>query len=111
LDLEAAGRVLIGAGGDVKSAARELGVPAHDFRLLTYAAPELVDAALEAEERALDAAEAVLLEAMTAGDVRLRIRAAGLYLRAVAPRRRGGGAGLGGALQPSAKPGRRRTWP
>jgi hypothetical protein len=86
LDLEAAGRALIDAGGDVGAAAGELGVPAHDFRLLTYAAPELIDAVLEAKERELDAAEAVLLEAMTAGDVRLRIRAASLYLRAKAPR-------------------------
>jgi hypothetical protein len=90
LDLEAAGRELIRAGGNVSAAARALGVPALDLRLLTYAVPELIDAALEAEERVLDEAEALLLEAMEAGDMRWRIRAAGLFLRATAAGRRRG---------------------
>jgi hypothetical protein len=59
-------------------------VPAHDLRLLTFAVPELIDAALEVEERALDEAEAVLLEAVRTGDMRRRIRAAGLFLRSTA---------------------------
>jgi hypothetical protein len=51
LDLEAAGRELIRASGNVSAAARALGVPVRDLRLLTFTVPELIDAALEAEER------------------------------------------------------------
>ena len=90
LDLEAAGRELIRTGGNVSAAARALGVPKPDLRLLVYARPELMDAALEAEERALDEAEALLLEAMSVGDMRQRIRAAGLFLRTTATGRRRG---------------------
>ena len=72
------------------AAAIALGVPALDLRLLTYAVPELIDAALEAEEQVLDEAEALLFEAMGAGDMRWRIRAAGLFLRATAAGRRRG---------------------
>jgi hypothetical protein len=88
LDLEAVG--LIRTGGNVKAAARALGVPTHDLRLLTYAVPALMDAALEAEERALDDAEAMVLEALRGGDMRRRIRAAGFFLRATAAGRRRG---------------------
>jgi hypothetical protein len=90
LDLEAAGRELIRVSGNVSAAAAALGVPAHDLRLLTYAVPELIDVALEAEERVLDEAEALLLEAMDVGDMRSRIRAAGLFLRLTAAGRRRG---------------------
>jgi hypothetical protein len=90
LDLEAAGRELIRTGGNVSAAATALGVPVLDLRLLTYAVPELIDAALEAEEQALDQAEALLREAMRGGDMRWRIRAAGLFLRATATGRRRG---------------------
>lgn len=90
LDLEAVGRELVRVSGNVSAAARALGVPARDLRLLTYAVPELIDAALEAEEQALDGAEALLFEAMRAGDKRWRIRAAGLFLRATAAGRRRG---------------------
>ena len=47
LDLEVVGRALISAGGNVSAAARALNVPAHDLRLLTFAVPELIDAALD----------------------------------------------------------------
>jgi hypothetical protein len=90
LDLEAAGRELIRAGGNVSAAAKLLDVPTHDLRLLTYALPELMDAALEAEEQALDEAEALLFEAMRGGDMRRRIKAAGFFLRATAAGRRRG---------------------
>jgi hypothetical protein len=90
LDLEAAGRELIRAGGNVSAAATALGVPTPDLRRLVYARPELLDAALEAEALVLDEAEALLREAMRVGDLRLRIRAAGLFLRATAPGRRRG---------------------
>jgi hypothetical protein len=84
LDLEAAGRELIRAGGNVSAAAKALGVPVRDLRLLTFAVPELIDAALEAEEQVLDEAEALLFEAMRGGEMRRRIGAAGLFLRATA---------------------------
>ena len=90
LDLEAAGRELIRTGGNVSAAAKALGVPALDLRLLTYAAPELIDAALEAEERVLDEAQAVVREAMRVGDMRRRVMAAGFFLRATAAARRRG---------------------
>jgi hypothetical protein len=62
LDFEAAGRELMRTGGNVSAAARAIGVPVGDLRLLVYARPELLDAALEAEELALDESEAQLLE-------------------------------------------------
>ena len=90
LDLEAAGRELIRAGGNVSAAAKALDVPTRDLRLLTYAVPELIDAALEAEEEVVDEAQALLFKAMRGGDMRRRIRAAGLFLRATAAGRRRG---------------------
>ena len=74
LDLEAAGRALISAGGNVSAAAKALNVPAHDLRLLTFAFPELIDAALEVEERALDEA----LAAVVRGDEDVGTCAGGL---------------------------------
>jgi hypothetical protein len=90
LDLEAAGRALIRASGNVSTAAKALKVPVRDLRLLTYVVPELIDAALEAEERVVDEAQALLFKAMRGGDMRRRIRAAGLFLRATAQGRRRG---------------------
>lgn len=90
LDLEAVGLELIKTGGNVKAAARALGVPRRDLRALTDAVPDLMDAALEATERALDEAEAVVLAAFKDDDARKRIRAAGLYLRGSAAGRRRG---------------------
>jgi hypothetical protein len=48
LDLEAAGRELTRTSGNVSKTAKTFGVPVRDLRLLTYAQPELIDAALEA---------------------------------------------------------------
>jgi hypothetical protein len=90
LDLDGVGRELIRTGGSVFKAAKALGVPARDLRLLVYARPELLDAALEAEEQALEEAQALLLKAIRGGDMRRRIRAAGLFLRATAAGRRRG---------------------
>ena len=54
--------------------------------------PELLDAALEAEEQALDAAQTALIDAMRIGEMSRRIRAAGILLRlSEAGRRRGFG--------------------
>jgi hypothetical protein len=74
----------------VSAAAKALGVPTCDLRLLVYAQPELLDAALEAEERVIDEAEALLLKAVRVGDLSQRIRAAALFLRATAAGRRRG---------------------
>jgi hypothetical protein len=90
LDLEAAGRELIRASGNVSVAAKALKVPMRDLRLLTYAQPELIDAALEAEEQRIDEAQAVVFKALRGGDMRRRIRAAGFILRATAQGRRRG---------------------
>jgi hypothetical protein len=90
LDLEAAGRELIRASGNVSTTAKALKVPVRDLRLLTYAVPELIDAALEAEEMAIEEAQALLFKALRGGDMRRRIRAAGLFLRATAQGRRRG---------------------
>jgi hypothetical protein len=65
-------------------------VPTRHLRLLVYARPELLDAALEAEARVVEEAEALLLKTIRGDDMRLRIRAAGLYLRATAAGRRRG---------------------
>jgi hypothetical protein len=76
----------------VSAAAKRLGVPVHDLRLLTRARPKLMEAAFEAVERSLDEAEAIVSEAMRNGDARQRIAAAGYFLRvSLAGRRRGWG--------------------
>ena len=46
LDLEGVGRELTRTSGNVSKTAKTLGVPTRDLRLLTYAVPELIDAAL-----------------------------------------------------------------
>jgi hypothetical protein len=91
LDLDAVGLELIRTCGNVRAAARALGVPMRNLRLLVDARPELLDAALESAERALDEAEAVLIKAMRQDDDAIeRLRAARFYLRASpAGRRRG----------------------
>jgi hypothetical protein len=86
---EVAGRELTRSGGNVSAAARALGVPTQDLRLLVYARPELLDVALEAEARVIEA-EKLLLEAIRGDDIRLRIRAASLFLRTTAAGRRRG---------------------
>jgi hypothetical protein len=90
LDLEGVGRELTSKRGNVSKTAKTLGVPTRDLRLLTYAVPELIDAALEVEEAMVDEAQALLFAAMRGGDMRRRIRAAGFFLRATAAGRRRG---------------------
>ena len=63
------------------AAAKALGVPTHDLRLMTRAVPQLLEAALEAEEQALDEAEEVLREALRCDNMGRRIAAAGHILR------------------------------
>jgi hypothetical protein len=69
------------AGGVVNRAAKALGVDCRDFRQLVYVHPELLDAALETEECALDEAWEVLLAAMRTRNIRSRIKAARFILR------------------------------
>jgi hypothetical protein len=90
LNLDKAFRELVSNGGNVSAAARKLGVPVSDFRLLTRAKPELIDAALEAHEQALDKAEAVILKALHSKDAGRAFEAAKTILRfSTAARRRG----------------------
>jgi hypothetical protein len=88
VDLAAAGRELIRAGGVVSRAAKALGVDRRDFRQLVYVHPGLLDAGLEAAELALDEAEEVILAALRTGDMRSRIKAARFILRNSAAGRR-----------------------
>jgi hypothetical protein len=92
LDLAEVERELIRRDCNVSAAAKALGVPVHDLRLLTRARPRLMDVAFEAVERSLDEAEAIVREAIDNGDARLRIAAASYLLRNTeAGRRRGWG--------------------
>jgi hypothetical protein len=81
LDLMKVRRELIRAGGNVTAAARKLGVPVHDLRQTTRATPGLLEAALEAEEQALDKAEAELMRALRSPDPTKRLAAAAYLLR------------------------------
>lgn len=92
LDLAEVERELVRRDCNVSAAAKGLGVPVHELRLLTRARPRLMEAAFEAVERSLDEAEAIVREAMSNGDPRQRIAAAGYLLRNTeAGRRRGWG--------------------
>jgi hypothetical protein len=81
LDLIKARRVLLKKHGNITATARNLGVPAHDLRLMALAVPALIKAALEAEEQALDEAQAVIRRALRESDATRRIAAAGHILR------------------------------
>lgn len=92
LDLKKAARALKAHDGNISAAAKRLRVPAHDLRLLAQACPELVGAALEAEERRLDEAEAELMACLKSPDTATRLEAASYILRiSPAARRRGWG--------------------
>ena len=75
---------LIKAEGSVPKAARALGMKPSELRTLIKAEPQLLDAALEASELALDEAEAELLHAMRTGPLADRLQAAAFLRR---PRR------------------------
>lgn len=74
-------RELKRADANVSAAARKLKVPIHDLRLMTRAWPELMDMALEAAERAMDAAEAAINEGLNSPDKGRRLAAAAYILR------------------------------
>jgi len=81
LDLNKAAKELISRQGNVTAAAKALGVPAHDLRLLTRAQPRLIEAAFEAEEQALDKAEAEIRNALNSSDKARALAAAAALLR------------------------------
>jgi hypothetical protein len=88
--LAATCRELVRAGGNVSATAAALGVPTHDLRRMVSAVPQLIEAALEAEEQALDQAEEVIREALDSEDLSQRLAAAGHILRtSPAAKRRG----------------------
>jgi hypothetical protein len=92
LDIVRARKLLIKKHGNITATARKLGVPIHDLRLMALAVPMLSNAALEAEEQALDEAEAVIRRALKDSDASRRIAAAGHILRtSPAAKRRGFG--------------------
>ena len=65
-------------------------MPVPDFRLLTRAKPELIDAALEAHEQALDKAEAVILKSLMSEVPQVAFEAAKTMLRFSATARKRG---------------------
>jgi hypothetical protein len=92
VDLAAVERELIRTGANVSATAKTMGVPVHDLRLLTRAIPRLIEAALEAEERAIDEAVQVLRDGLRHPDMNKRLVAAAYFLRHTeAGRRRGWG--------------------
>jgi hypothetical protein len=90
LDLAAVERELIRTGANVSAAAKSLGVPVHDLRVLTRIVPRLVDVALEAEELRLDEAQEALVAALRTGTLRGRLTAASFILRISGDARRRG---------------------
>ena len=81
LDLNKAAKELISRQGNITAAAKALGVPAHDLRLLTRAQPRLIEAAFEAEEQALDRAEAEIRNALNSAYKARALAAAAALLR------------------------------
>jgi hypothetical protein len=81
LDLNKAAKELISRQGNITAAAKALGVPAPDLRLLTRAQPRLIEAAFEAEEQALDRAEAEIRNALNSADKARALSAAAALLR------------------------------
>ena len=103
LDLAAAEAALVKHRCNVAAAARELEVPASDFRRLVSWGP-LAAAAREQVEQALDRAEAVLRDGLEDGDALVRLKAASAFLTLTSAGRRRGfgrGASAGRKARPS----------
>ena len=77
-------------GCNVTDAAADLGVPASDLRRLTWANPQMQDAAFETVEARLDKAEKNIVEALGSDDSRRRDAASFFVLRNTASARRRG---------------------
>lgn len=67
--------------GSMRAASIALGVPWPDLRQLARAWPGLLEAATEAEERALDQAEATLRQALRSESALTRLQAASYIVR------------------------------
>jgi hypothetical protein len=74
----------------VSAAAKALGVRASDLRTMSRRVPALVDAALEAVERALDEAESIVLEGLPSESPSARMSSAAYLVALSAARRRAG---------------------
>ena len=74
-------KALLDSGGSLRAAAIALSVPWPDLRQLTRAWPGLHEAAIEAEERALDQAEATLRQALRSESQITRLQAASHIVR------------------------------
>jgi hypothetical protein len=93
IDLGEARKALMAACGSVSIAAKALKCQTVELRLVAIE-PALVEAAIEAEEQALDEAEAVVRKALRSANAAERLLAAGHLLRtSPAASRRGWGAG------------------
>lgn len=80
-DLTAIAAALIASDGHTGKAAKALGMAPAELRRLVKTEPELVDAALEAAELAMDAAEAAFLKALRTGQLSTRLQAAAFIAR------------------------------
>ena len=89
LDFAAIEAELVRTRGSVSGAAKALNVPTRDLRKLVWSS-DLADAVFEVVETAVDDAQEVVFAALRGGDVRRRIRAASVFLRASAQGRRRG---------------------
>ena len=90
LDLKRAYQALLKSRGNISAAAKKLKVPVTDFRMLARFNPQVSSAAQEAEEMALDHAEATLRAALDGPDQSRRLQAAAYIIRvSPAARRRG----------------------
>jgi hypothetical protein len=76
MNIDEAERALLEARGSVGKAARALEVPSADLRKFVSANPKLREAALEAAERDLDKAEAIILAGLDSSDKLKRLEAA-----------------------------------
>jgi hypothetical protein len=73
--------VLVSTNVNVTEAAKKLRVPSVDLRRLFYAVPELVELAIDKEERRLDRAEAILERELASEDPRYSAAAAYFVLK------------------------------
>jgi hypothetical protein len=91
-DPDKARRALMKHRGSILKAARALKIPASQLRQAVRQDPTLIAAALEAHERTLDQAEAIIHEGLASEDFRTRLACAAHLLRfSPAARRRGYG--------------------
>jgi hypothetical protein len=79
LDLALVARVLVKHRANVSAAARELSVPSHDLRKLTWSHPRLIEVALEEAHQLVDKAESKLRAALD-GDHPDRALAAATFI-------------------------------